>query len=209
MLNRVAAVAVLLTLVAACSSSEPGPERAGTAATNLTDFKKQIGDASKQIDKTVSSLNALAAVKDGNPRPAFDAYVAELAACQQTAAHTRATAEAMKAKGRGFFTDWEKDIEGIKNAELKAKAKERAAERSKDYAKIEEWMGTARGQWTTFNSDMHDLKLFLQNDLNPKGIEAASSLFKKVNLDATELRNTVTALSGQVQKVHAELAPGQ
>jgi hypothetical protein len=207
-MSKIQMVAVLgsLALIAGCSSSS-GVDRADTAAESMASVRATADECRKQIDEQLAALNAVSAAKTGDPKPAYEKFNAELAESQSLAAKTKATADAMRAKGRAFFADWEKDLESIKDPALKAKAQARASERSKQYASLEEAMGTARGRWATFNSDLIDLKKYLDNDLNAKGIEAAGDLFKKANLDGVELKNRISDVSAILDKVAAELAP--
>jgi len=205
---KIGATLAVLALFTGCAS-ESGVDRAGKAATGMASMKTLCDDANKQIDKTLAALNSIAAVKSGDAKPAFSSYVSEVNAANDMAADAKATADEMRAKGRAFFSEWEKQIDTIQDADLKAKAKARSEERSKEYAKIEEAMGTAKGKWNTFSSDLSDLKKYLDNDLSPKGIESASGLFKKSNLDGVDLKNAITAVSSQLEKVRAELSPGK
>jgi predicted nucleic acid-binding Zn-ribbon protein len=199
-----------LALVAGCASPPPsGVDRAEAAAESMAMVRSLTNECRKQIDETLSALNAVSAAKSGNTKPAYEKFVAEIEKSRSLAGKTKATADAMRAKGRAFFADWEKEIETIKDPEMKARAQARTIERSKQYASIEETMGTAKGRWTTFSSDLKDLKTYLDNDLNAKGIESAANQFKKTNLDGTELKNCIGDLSDILDKVAAELAPGK
>ena len=188
-------------------AQKTGVDRAAAAAQSMDELKKLAGDCNTQIDKTIASLNALNTVKSGDPKPAFATFTTELSNAQSLAASVKSTSDSMRAGGRSFFAEWEKQIETIKDAELKAKAKARADERSKEYAKIEQSMDTARGKWTSFNASLEDLKGYLQNDLNAKGIESVSGKIKQANLDSVDLKNSINVISAQLDKVSAELSP--
>jgi hypothetical protein len=197
-----------LVLGGGCGSPS-GVDRAETAAESMAEVRELAAKATKQIDAQLKALNAVSAAKMGDPKPAYKTYTEELANSQALAAKIKATADEMRAKGRAFFSEWEKQLDSIQDADLKAKSRARASERSKQYAELEESMGTARGRWEIFNKDLTDLKTYLDNDLNAKGIESASAVFTKANLDGVDLKNRVAQMTTLLNKVASELAPGK
>lgn len=196
----------ILALVAGCATKN-GSDRAAQAATTMTSMRTLTDECTKQIDETINALNGVSAAKSGAPKPAYDLFVTEVAESEALAGRAKATADSMRTNGRAFFAEWEKELETIKDADLKAKAKARAGERSKVYAALEQSLGTARGKWDTLSGELSDLQKVLGNDLNPAGIEALAPQFKQANIDGQALKNALGDVSATLAKVEADLAP--
>ena len=199
-------VAMTLTLaLAACGTPSPA-DRAEQAAESMTEFRADIAEGQKQVDTATSAANALNTAQD--KKAAYDRMVAETANVESKAADLRATADAMKAKGREFFKKWEEQIALIKDDSLRTKAKERSGERSKQYADLEQKMASVKGAYTPYLQDLKDLQIAVGNDLNPKGIESAGPALKKLNLDATELKNKLGDVSKALEPIENDLKGG-
>jgi hypothetical protein len=193
--------AVLLLILASCGP-ETGVTRAEKAAASMQEFRNDITDGKKQVDTVVNTLNALNTAPD--LKVAFAAFTAEHDRTESIATTLRSEADQMKASGREFFKKWEEEIEKIKDPDMKAKAKARAGERSKQYSNIEMVMGGVKGTWTTFSGELKDIRQYLTNDLTKKGVESLSATFKKTNLDATELKKSLDAVLASMDAVQAD-----
>lgn len=205
MKTKVSVSMSLVLALAACAAPTPA-DRAEQAANSMASFRAEISEGQKQVDTTTAAANALNTATD--KKAAYDHLVAETANVESKAADLRATADAMKAKGREFFKKWEEQIAQIKDDGLRAKAKERSAERSKQYADLEMKMSSVKGAYTPYLQDLKDLQVAVGNDLNPKGIESASGALKKTNLDATELKNKLGDVSKALEPIENDLKGG-
>jgi hypothetical protein len=202
--TKLSTTLLALAILGGCAA-ESGVDRAGKASASMTEFSNNIKGGAKQVDVLVAAMNGLSAAKD-NLKPAFDKYVAELSNTENYAANLKADADEVKAKGRAFFKKWEEELAQIKDEELRNKAKARAEERSKQYASIEEVIGTAKGKWTSFSTSLKDVKQYLSNDLTPAGVSSLSGTFTKANLDATDLKKALSVIADAVDKVAADFA---
>ncbi|HZE98126.1 MAG TPA: DUF2959 family protein [Planctomycetota bacterium] len=196
-----------LVLLAGCGGPETGQERAERAAQSIEQFRTELNDGMKQVDAGLAALNGLSAATD--KKAAYDKLTSEIANTESKAAEIRESADAMKAGGRNFFKKWEEQLAEIKDETLRARAKERASERSKQYADLELKMGTAKGAYPPYLQDLKDAHTALANDLNAKGIAAADSLFKKANLDGVELKNRINDVAKVLDGVEADLRPAK
>lgn len=201
---KIQTLAVVLLFSVGCGAPTPA-DRAEQAANSMAAFRADIAEGQKQVDTATAAVNGLTSAPDKKAQ--YDKLTAEIANVESKAEDLRATADAMKAKGREFFKKWEEQIANIKDDSLRAKAKERAGERSKQYADLEQKMGSVKGAYTPYLQDLKDIHTAIGNDLNPKGIEAAGPAIKKTNLDATELKNKLGDVSKALEPIENDLKP--
>jgi chromosome segregation ATPase len=191
-----------LVVFAGCGSST-GVERASAASSSMADFRENVKGGQQQLDRMIAALNGLESA-GGDLKPAYQKYVDELARTETYAATLKADADAMRSKGREFFTAWENEINQIKNEEMKAKAKARAVDRTKEYAVIEPAMGTAKAKWEALSSELRDVKQYLANDLTSKGVASLSDTISKANLDAIDLKKALGTVSASLERVKTD-----
>lgn len=191
-------------MIAGCGTPS-GTDRAAAAAESMAEFRKDVSDGQKQLDVMIAAMNGLSSAK-GDLKGPYDKFVDEWSRTEKHAAALRAEADEMKARGREFFKKWEEEVNKINNEELRAKAKARASERSKEYANIEAVMGTVKGKWTALQAEISDVKQYLSNDLTPKGVASLSDTFTKANLDSTDLKKALGDVNASLEKVQADFS---
>jgi chromosome segregation ATPase len=190
-------------ILAGCSSAPSGTDRAAAASQSMLQFRDNIKLGQDQLEKCIASMNGLNTAKT-DLKGAYDRYCAELEQTESVARTIKADADEMRTKGRTFFKKWEEELEKIQNEDLRAKAKSRADERSKEYATIEMQMGTAKGKWDVLSVEFKDVKQYLSNDLTASGVSSLSKTFTQANLDSGDLKRAMGAVASSLDKFRAD-----
>jgi hypothetical protein len=196
-------IALWGSLILAGCGSQTGQDRAAAASESMLQFRDNIKLGQDQLDKCVASMNALNTAKS-DLKGAYDKYCSELDQTESVARTIKADADEMRTKGRAFFKKWEEELEKIQNEELRAKAKSRSEERSKEYGNIEMQMGTAKSKWDALSKEFKDVKQYLSNDLTATGVASLSKTFTQSNLDAGDLKKAMGAVSTSLEKFQGD-----
>ncbi len=125
-----------------------------------------------QLQATVNSIDALVKQKEGDMKPTYNAYVADVTKAQADAAKTVKRSTAMEADAKAHFATWQQDIEGIANEKLRKQAQKRLAAVQKSYDKATAELQAAGTSFNPYLSDLADIKKMLANDLTPGGVKA-------------------------------------
>ncbi len=160
------------------------------------------------VTATLEELNRLMA-PGVDLRPQFEKYKAELAKLEAQAAVARDRANTMKEKGAAFFADWEDQVKSIQNEDIRKEAAERLAKRKKSYDKIIAAMQDARDQFVPFLSDLNDIKKLLDGELTTKSVSTTKNLVRKATRSGADVREALTDVETELDRVSAELATYQ
>jgi hypothetical protein len=158
------------------------------AQANQQQLANSIGQAavettrtSEQLKATLTALNALTGQKEGDLRPAYDAYCAEVKKTEAAAGTTRSRTQWMAGDGRQYFKDWQKTMNGIANENLRKKAQKRLDSVQQSFDKVEVSLKAAAEKFSPFLSDLGDIQKALATDITAGGIKAIRGTVKSAN----------------------------
>lgn len=181
------ALTLLLTLLAAPLLSAGQAE----LAASIRQTRDEIVATRDQLQATVNSLDALVKQKGDDLRPAYNAFVAEVAKTQADAAVTKARASKMESEAKSHFGGWQTEIDGINNEKLRKQAQKRMDGVQKTYTKATSQVQSAGTSFAPYLSDLADVTKVLANDLTPGGIKAIRSTVSQAKFDLSKVRSHI------------------
>jgi hypothetical protein len=203
---RQALVFALVASIPMLASAAASPDKAEKVAQRMLKFDEALATASAQVDKTLQSMNAL---KD--PSDLVDKYKTfskEVDNLDKMSEKAKGNAEKAAQTRDEYISEMQKSQEAIQNPQLKASADARRAELQPKIEAIKTNLGSARDTFTPFMQDLKDLKVFLANQLNAAGINAASDLMSKCNEAGEKVKADVGKASAAVKDLAATIQPG-
>lgn len=165
-----------------------------------------IQEASRQLDATEASLEALVRPSQMDVEQAFESYkdnVEKMVAMEKRFAKH---AEEMKARGIDYFEEWKKEGTEYENAEIQKLSDERRAELGEIYDKIAENSIGVDEAFKAYVSDLKEIQTFLSNDLTTKGIEAIRPTSQKVVKKGNNLHYAIQNVQTAIQKARTEMS---
>jgi len=202
-------LAVLLALAPAqFSRAADAPEMAALVKQKIESLRADCATARRQVTVTLEELNRLR-VKDIDLRPQFEKFKAELVKMEERAENGRTRADAMKAKGEEFFSDWEQQVKTIQNPDIRKAAENRLVKRKKSYNKILAAMQEAKAELVPFMSDLNDLKKMFDGELTASSVASAKDLFRQANWHGGDVNESLLDVEKELDRVGAELAKYQ
>ncbi len=175
---------VLALAFAGCASS--GQDRSKASVASLKQTHAQLDTASRHVDGALAAMNSLQYGPDLQKK--FNTFTKEVKGLESEANAVRKSAAAMRSRSADYIKKWQSEMSKTGNAELQQAAETRRAAIQSRFGEITNAHDAVRDAYTTFHSDLVNLRTYLSNDLTEAGIKASAPAMKKANDDATILR---------------------
>jgi hypothetical protein len=198
---------ILLAVViglAACSST--GIQRSEKATTTMQTMDNDIKLIAVQLDATGASLNELTKPGQSDVKKAFELYTDNVTKIEKMEKTFTKHTDEMKARGKDYFEEWQKDGNKYKNPQIQELSEQRRIELDEIYSKIAESSVGVKNAFKSYVSDVKEIQSFLSNDLTPKGIEAIAPTTKKVNIDGENFKIAIKNIQPPIDKARAAMA---
>jgi hypothetical protein len=199
------AAAALLT---GCGTTS-GYKQADKTGEGIAEFRQEVVNGKKAIDYTMKSLDQIAASATTDPRKAFEKFSKSVSNLESTAGKVRDRGQDMKAQGKAYFAQWEKEMAEVKNEEIRSLAASRKAKLQSTFDAIAKAAEPLKAQFSPWMSGLKDLEKFLSNDLTIAGVDAAKGLFAKAKTDGGEVQKSMDALIAELNSVAATITPAK
>jgi len=183
-------------------------ERAAAVKEKIQTLRTESARERNQITLTLEELNRMT-VAGVDLRPQFEKFKAELVKMEDQAKTARQRAISMKEKGQAFFADWEQHAKSIQNEDIRKEAEKRLNKRKKSYGKILSSMEDAKDELVPFMSDLNDVRKLLDSELTAKSVSSTKGLIRQANWHGDDVRESLTDMEKELDRVAAELAKYQ
>lgn len=197
-----------LGLVAGCGTTA-GYKQADKTGAGIAEFRDEVVKAQRAVNETVKALDQISATANTNPRKAYEQFSGSVTTLEAAYGKAAKRGQEMKARGRGYFTEWEKQMGEVNNPQIRQLAMERKAKLSETFDSIQQLAEPLKVQFDPWVSNLRDLKTYLGNDLTIAGVEAAKSLFAKANTEGLEVQKSMDALVAELNTVAATITPAR
>lgn len=197
--------AMLALGLASSAFAADSAKQAAAVKEKIQTLRSESSQVRNQITLTLEELSRLT-VKDVELRPQFEKFKTELTKMEAQAKAAAARADSMKEKGEAFFAEWEEQVKSIQNEDIRKEAEKRLAKRKKSYNKILTAMGEAKQELVPFMSDLNDIKKLLDSELTASSVAATKSTIRTANWHGEDVRESLTDVEKELDRVSAELA---
>jgi hypothetical protein len=204
-----AAFSVAGLLLASADAAAAGYKLADKVGTSIAEFRDEIVDVKEAVDVTVAALSKVVADATVDPRKAYKEFDKSVPRIDSAAAKARKRAEDMKARGKQYFDQWEKDLAGVNDPEIRKLAEERRAKLQAAFGNIKTSMEPARDQFNAWLANLKDLQKYLSQDLTIGGIDAAKELIGKSKKEGAEVQQTLDTVIAELNTVVATITPAK
>ena len=175
-------------------------------AASIKDARVETMRTAEQLKITLGTLNALSKQKEGDLRPAYNTFSAEVPKTESAAAWTLTRSKWMSSDGRKYFQDWQKTVSSIANESLRKKAQKRLDTVKLSYDKVEASLVQAGEKFKPFLSDLTDIQKALATDVTAGGVKAIRSTVKSANWNHQFVNNSVNAALKEMARMEKALS---
>lgn len=175
-------------------------------AASIQQTRTEALGVAEQLRATLSAVNDLTKQREGDLRPAFDAFALQIPKAESAAAWTRTRVKWMDSDGARYFDNWQKTINTIGNTSLRKTAQKRLDSVRKSYDKVQASLASASEKFTPFLGDLADLKKALANDVTAGGVKAVRGVVNSANSRFNGVNSAISDASKELEKMAAALS---
>ena len=176
-------------------------------ATSIKEARIEATRTADQLKKTLATLTALSKQKEGDLRPAYNSFAAEVPNTEAAASWTRLRVQWMAGDGQQYFKSWQKTIDSINNESLRNKAQKRLDAARKSYDKVGASLKTAGEKFQPFLSDLADIQKVLSKDVTAAGVKAVRGTVSSANWNFKSVESAISSALKEMQKMEKALSP--
>lgn len=190
--------------LAGCDST--GRERSKNATTTMQTMESDIKLVALQLDATGASLGELMRPGQSDVKKAFNSYTDNISRIEKMEKDFARHADEMKARGKDYFEEWQKEGNKYKNLQIQELSEQRRTELGEIYGRIAENSIGVREAFKAYVSDSKEIQNYLSNDLTSKGIEAIAPISRKVVSNGENLRSAIKNVQTAIERARAEMS---
>lgn len=201
-------------LLAACAttgiqSDTTGIQRGEKTKVSMEQVESDINQTVAQIDATNASLDQVIKTKETpDVNRAFTNYSDNVAKMQKVGNALIKHTDEMTVLGNDYFMEWQKSGNAYTNPAIQKLSQEKRNELLKTFSQMSQASPGVKGQLNAYLSDIEQIRLYLSNDLTPKGIMAIDSVAQKAINDGNNVKTSVQPLLEATAHARAEMSTG-
>ena len=199
-----ATLAVAAINISGCATT--GIQRSEQASTTMQAVSSDIRLILVQLDATGASLDELTRPGQSEVKKAFDLYSNNVSILTEMENDFSKHADQMKARGKDYFDEWQREGQQYKNPEIQALSEQRRIELAEIYDKIALNSVGVKEAFRAYVSDATEIQRYLSNDLTSKGIDAIAPIGKRLSRDEDHLKYAIRDLEVAIERARAEMA---
>jgi hypothetical protein len=209
-LVALAALTVAATqLFTAAPASAANYKQADKTGASIAEFRDDILIIKKEVDATLVALDKVVTSADTDPRKAFKEFDKAVPRVESAATKAKKHAEDMQAKGQDYFKQWETELAGVTNPDIRALAEKRKTQLQAAFGKIKTTMQPAKEEFNPWLADLKDLNKYLSNDLTIAGVDAAKDLIAKAKSEGQQVQKSLDKVIAELNTIVAAITPAK
>ncbi len=186
-----------------CSS---GVKRSDKAVSSAKTLQRECVNLQGQIGKTIQSLDAVVAAKEADLRGAYKNYVSELKTLKSQANKVASRSQKLKKSSQGYLDAWEKKMQEVSNPELREQAAQRRAKASAKFEDSRDEFDRIRSDYEQFAKNLRDIKVVLDNDLNPAGVASVEKVIEQAKKSSEPLKKDIATIIKALDEITTALS---
>lgn len=143
--------------------------------------------ASNQFEKTLETIKKMTGFDGGDLERKYKALKSDYEECEDRAENVNERIDNVQQIANDLFTEWEKEIQEISNANLKSKSRASLAETKERFAKLNTAMVNAENSMKPVLGNLNDHVLYLKHNLNAQAIGALKQEVDNIRVEVASL----------------------
>ncbi len=205
---RTAIVAALiacafLALGALTGCGSTGTVRTGETLGGVAGLRSDLSRLTKDLDETMWALDALGAprAEKESLRTAYDVYLRRLERLEAQAEHVADGAATFSARADAQIEAWRIEAGEMQNPRIRARSEERRAAAESDFTRLRDGLVQARRAYEGVQTDLRDIQIALDNDLNARGVAAIGDVMSEARRDADAAKAEIATVIVDLDRI--------
>ena len=186
--------------------SVPGVQRTATAVDGLNAMAQELGSARQTVDDTLAALQELSAAQ-GDLLGPFQQFIDLHARVDEADQRLAERADDMRTRARDYITNWEVEVYGVEDPNLRQQAEARRSDVRASYGRLADNTRALRDTMQPFRRQLDDLQTFLANDLTQAGVRAAGPSIQRATQSGRQVQQRMDALIQELDRVAGSMTP--
>jgi hypothetical protein len=200
------ALSIAAISITGCATT--GMQRSEEARMTMKAVDNDIKLIVAQLDATIASLEELTRSGQSDVKTAFELYSDNISKLAEMEKRFSKNADEMKARGKDYFAEWQKEGNKYKNPRIQELSEQRREELAEIYGRISLNSIGVKEAFRTYVSNSQQIRTYLSNDLTSKGVEAITPIARRVAGDGDKLKYSLQELEMAIERARAEMAQG-
>ena len=205
-------IAVSLLLLSGCQSlyyktmSKLGKEKRDILVARVKESKKDQEKTKEQIQTTMEKFQQLTGFQGGDLEKQYKQLNSEYERSEDQANKLRDRIKSIDQVSGDMFTEWQKEIDQMSNAQLKSRSAAMLRDSKERQATYMKAMQKTEAQMTPVLSAFHDQVLFLKHNLNARAVGSLKTTAATMNTDVNALIKSIDTSMQEADRLISSLS---
>jgi hypothetical protein len=207
--NIVLIVSALTALVlVGCATKEVNGD-APRPRNGIAEYQQIAADAEKSMRTALAAIERVSARTNSIAPGLATAYSEEVERLEIGSVQVRARSQAMQARGKAYFENWQENLAGVRDARVRALAQEHRADLERSFENIKLASQQTRQVFEQFLSGMRRLRTALENDSSTMAAESTKDLVQLTVKQGRQVEQGLAGIRHELQQMTVMLTPGK
>jgi hypothetical protein len=197
---------LLAAVVPGCTSSTP-PSSAPKPGSGIAEYREVVRESHRAVAATVKSLESLAqpSTQPLLPHPALPGFDRALYQLELASIKSRARAEAIIARGQGYFDEWKGTLAGITNQPAARADTDRYNRLLEHFERVRQRSGEVREEFRPFMMQLREFRARLDRRVPPTDAETSRQELNGLTAAGRRVLETLESVSTALNEAETAL----
>jgi hypothetical protein len=186
--------------------SKLGKEKRDILVARVKESKKDQEKTKEQIQTTMEKFQQLTGFQGGDLEKQYKQLNSEYEQAEDQANKLRDRIKSIDQVSGDMFTEWQKEIDQMSNAQLKSRSAAMLRDSKERQATYMKAMQKTEAQMTSVLSAFHDQVLFLKHNLNARAVGSLKNTAATMNTDVNALIKSIDTSMQEADKLISSLS---
>jgi hypothetical protein len=196
-------IALSVVFMAGCAST--GIQRSEKATITMQTMDSDIKSIVAQLDATGLSLDDIMRAGQTDVKKAYSLFKDNVSKMESLEKNFNKHYSEMKARGKEYFEEWQKDGDSYKNPKIQQLSEQRRNELGYVYGLIANNSSGVSDAFKAYVNDLKEIQNFLSNDLTSNGIDAITPISRTVVQDGENLKYAIKNVRSAIDRAKSEM----
>ena len=195
-------------MLAGCASNDPNPN-APRPRNGIAEYQQITADAQRSMQKALEALKRASTHTLPVPPSAVKSYSDAVERVEVESVRVRARSQAMQARGKSYFENWEENLARVKDARIRELAQQHRAELEQDFDKIKVTSQETRQAFEQFLSGLRQLRTVLEEDPKAMAADSTRALVTATYQEGREVEKGLAGIRNELNEMTRMLMPAK
>ncbi len=195
-------------MLAGCATNDSNRD-APRPRNGIAEYQKIAADAQNSMQKALDALNQVSTHTVPVPPRAVRAYSDAVERLEVESVRVRARSQAMQARGKAYFENWQENLARVKDAKVRALAQEHRGDLEQSFDRILLASRQTRQVFDQFLSGLRQVRTALEKDPKTMAAESTKALAQATELQGRQVEQGLAGIRNELNQMTQMLTPAK